>query len=37
MRQFVFLIPLATINYFPAHFILGRNEAVFGIRTNILF
>jgi ABC-2 type transport system permease protein len=27
---FVFLIPLATINYFPAHFILCRAEAVFG-------
>ena len=27
---FVFLIPLATINYFPAHYILGRAETVFG-------
>jgi ABC-2 type transport system permease protein len=27
---FVFLIPLATINYFPAHFILSRAETVFG-------
>jgi ABC-2 type transport system permease protein len=27
---FVFLIPLATINYFPAHFILSRPERVFG-------
>jgi ABC-2 type transport system permease protein len=26
---FVFVIPLATINYFPAHFILGRAETTF--------
>jgi ABC-2 type transport system permease protein len=27
---FVFLIPLATINYLPAHAILGRNETTLG-------
>jgi ABC-2 type transport system permease protein len=28
-NMFVFLIPLATINYFPAHFILSRAETTF--------
>ena len=27
-RFFTFVIPLATINYFPAHAILGRNDVL---------